>query len=243
MSYVTVLLPMAQGVGIYASLKRQADTTFDDRSRGQVMADTAYERITGRPADVPVPVAVELVISDETLLGGDTTPARVPGYGPIPAAIACQLASKAITDERSKATLRRLYRHPTSGALVAMESRARLFPKGLAQFIAFRDDTCRTPYCDAPIRHTDHANSHAAGGETNDHNGRGTCEACNYAKEAPGWRVITKREPDGTHSSEVTTPTGARHRSKAPPLPGRPRSSVSSIEIAFADEIAWRDAA
>jgi hypothetical protein len=243
MSYLTLLLPMAQGVGVYASLRRAADTTFDDRSRGQVMADTAYERITGRPADVPVPVAVDLVISDETLLGGDTTPARVPGFGPIPAAIACLLASNAISDERSKATLRRLYRHPASGALVAMESRARLFPKGLAQFIAFRDNTCRTPYCDAPVRHTDHATSHATGGKTNELNGQAACAACNYAKEAPGWRVTTKRGRDGVHTSELTTPTGARHRSKAPPLPGRLRSAPSSIEIVFADEIAWRNAA
>ena len=40
MAYVTALLPVAQGVGVYAALKRAADTTFDDRSRGQVMADT-----------------------------------------------------------------------------------------------------------------------------------------------------------------------------------------------------------
>jgi hypothetical protein len=33
--------------------------------------DTVVERITGRPADVPVPVAVNLVVTDETLLGGD----------------------------------------------------------------------------------------------------------------------------------------------------------------------------
>jgi hypothetical protein len=243
MSYVTILLPMAQGVGIYASLKRAADTTFDGRGRGQVMADTAYERLTGQSADVPVPFSVDLVITDETLLGGDQTPARVPGYGPIPAAIACRLAGDALADERSKALLRRLYRHPSSGALVAMESKARLFPKALAQFIAFRDDTCRTPYCDAPIRHTDHATAHADAGPTNDLNGQGACEACNYAKEAPGWRVTTEREPDGTHTSEVTTPTGARHRSKAPPLPGRPRPPQSSIEVAFADVLAWRDAA
>ena len=50
MTYVTVLLPVRQGVGVYAALKRQADTTFDDRSRGQVMADTLFERVTGRPA-------------------------------------------------------------------------------------------------------------------------------------------------------------------------------------------------
>jgi hypothetical protein len=243
MAYVSALLPMVQGVSVYASLKRAADTTFDDRGRGQVMADTLFERVTGQPAEVPVPIAVDLVITDESLLGGDTTPARVPGYGPIPAAIACRLVTDAVADERSKATLRRLYRHPSSGALVAMESRARLFPKGLAQFIAFRDDTCRTPYCDAPIRHTDHATSHAAGGETSESNGVGACEACNYVKEAPGWRVTTQRDRDGTHTSQVTTPTGARHRAKAPPLPGRPRSPVSSIEIVFADNLAWRDAA
>src|SRR6202023_2161108 len=67
MTYVTALLPVAQGVGVYAALKRAADTTFDDRSRGQVMADTLVERVTGRPAEVAQPVAVNLVISDETL--------------------------------------------------------------------------------------------------------------------------------------------------------------------------------
>ena len=241
MAYVTALVPMPKGVGIYAALKRQADVTCDGRGRGQVMADTLYERVTGRPAEAPVPIAVDLVITDETLLGGDTTPARVPGYGPIPAAIACQLTGDAILDERSKATLRRLYRHPASGALVAMESRARLFPKGLAQFIGFRDDTCRTPYCDAPIRHTDHAQPHQNGGQTSELNGEGKCEACNYTKESPGWRVVTARQRDGTHTADVTTPTGNRYRSKAPPLPGR-RTRPSRVEIVFADDLAWADA-
>ncbi len=241
MAYLTALLPMPQGVSVYAALRRAADTCGDGRGRGQAMADTLVERVTGRAAEVPVPVAVHLVITDETLLGGDQTPARVPGYGPIPAAIACRLAADAAGDERSKATLRRLYRHPESGALVAMESRARFFPKGLARYIAVRDDTCRTPYCDAPIRHTDHAVDHAARGPTSELNGQGTCEACNHAKQAAGWRTTTRRERDGTHASEVVTPTGARHRSKAPPLPGRPRHSP--IEMAFADHLAWRTAA
>jgi hypothetical protein len=219
MSYVTALLPMAKGVSVYAALKRAADAS-DGRSRGQVMADTLVERITGRPAEVPIPVAVELVITDEALLGGATTAARVPGYGPIPAAIACRLAADAIGDARSKATLRRLYRHPASGALVARESRARLFPKGLAHYIGTRDDTCRTPYCDAPIRHIDHAIPHARGGPTSLTNGLGECEACNYAKQAPGWRVHTWCDEQGRHTAEFTTPTGSHHRSQAPPLPG-----------------------
>jgi hypothetical protein len=230
MSVVTVLLPMTQGVSVYATLKRTADTTFDGRGRGQVMADTLYERVTGQPADIPTPIAVDLVITDETLFGGDQAPARVPGYGPIPAAIACRLASRAIADDRSKATLRRLYRHPSSGALVTMESKARLFPKALARFIALRDDTCRTPYCDAPIRHTDHAKPHARGGQTDAANGLGQCEACNYAKEAPGWRVSTNDAEGQLHTADFVTPTGAHYRSTAPPLPGSPVIDISEVE-------------
>ena len=228
---VSVLLPMAKGVGMYATLHREAATCGDGRGRGQVMADTVYERVTGRPAEVPVPVAVNLVITDETLLAGDTEPARLAGYGPIPAAIARRLVAAAGTDRRSRATLRRLYKHPRSGALVAMESRARLFPKGLSRFIDVRDDTCRTPYCDAPIRHHDHATSHGRGGATNGVNGLGLCEACNYAKEAPGWTVTTTQDETGCHYAEFVTPTGARHHSKAPPLPGPVCSYRSAIEV------------
>lgn len=234
MANVTVLLPMAQGVGVYASLKRTADTTFDGRTRGQVMADTVYERVTGRPADVPEPVAVGLVLSDQTLFGDDESPAVVEGYGPVPAAVARNLVADAVADERSRATLRRLYRHPKSGALAAMESRSRLFPKALAQFIGLRDQTCRTPYCDAPIRHHDHAQPHAGGGPTSALNGLGECERCNYVKESPGWKVHTFDE-NGVHTAEFVTPTGAVYRSTAPPPPGPIESyeSVTELQVAI----------
>jgi Domain of unknown function (DUF222) len=219
MTYVTALLPVAQGVGVYAALKRAADTTFDDRSRGQVMADTLVERVTGRPAGQAEPVAVNLVLSDETLLGAERGAALVEGYGPIPAAVARGLVHEAVTDKRAKATLRRLYRHPRTGALVAMESRSRCFPRGLAQFIGLRDQTCRTPYCDAPIRHRDHAQPRNRGGPTAAINGLGLCEQCNYVKESPGWQVSAGDE-NGTHTAQFVTPTGAQYNSTAPPLPG-----------------------
>ncbi|MGE4365518.1 MAG: DUF222 domain-containing protein, partial [Mycolicibacterium sp.] len=63
MVYVTLRLPLTRGVGIYAACKRAADTTFDGRPRGQVMTDTVYERVTGRAADTPVPVALNLVMA------------------------------------------------------------------------------------------------------------------------------------------------------------------------------------
>jgi len=86
-----------------------------------------------------------------------------------------------------------------------MESRARAFPRGLATFIELRDQRCRTPYCDAPIRHRDHAQPWAEGGLTTVENGLGLCERCNYAKEAAGWRVSTSVDENHTHTAEFTT--------------------------------------
>ncbi len=229
MTYVTALLPVAEGVGVYAALKHAADTTFDDRSRGQVMADTLFECVTGRPAEVADPVAVNLVIADETLLGTDNSPAVIEGYGPIPASVARGLVSSAVRDERSRGTLRRLYRRPSTGALVAMESRSRCFPRGLASFIGLRDRTCRTPYCDAPIRHRDHAQPHHRDGPTSAKNGLAECERCNYAKESHGWEV-TAGDENGVHTAEFVTPTGHHYRSTAPPAPGPIIVEVSEIE-------------
>ncbi|MFB1297345.1 DUF222 domain-containing protein [Mycobacterium sp. pW049] len=219
MVYVTFLMPLAQGIGMYAALKREADVCGDGRSRGQVMCDTAYERITGRGSTEPAEVHLNLVMADTTFSGRDDCPAVVPGYGPVPAAVARQLIGDALADEQAKATLRRLYRHPKSGQLVAMESAARIFPKGLAMFIGLRDQTCRTPYCNAEIRHHDHATPDRDGGQTSALNGLGLCEACNYAKEAPGWKVNT-RDGDGTHTAQFVTPTCATYYSIAPPPPG-----------------------
>jgi hypothetical protein len=243
MTYLTALLPVAQGVGVYAALKRAADMTFDDRSRGQVMADVLVERTTGRPREIAEPISVNLVIADETLFGGDNEPAVIEGYGPIPASVARGLVSAAVTDQRSTAMLRRLYRRPASGALVAMESRSRFFPKGLAAFIGLRDQTCRTPYCDAMIRHRDHARPRLRGGPTSAENGLGECERCNYAKESPGWRVSAGSDENGTHTADFVTPTGHRYRSTAPPAPGSIQVHVSEVELKIGIALVDRDAA
>jgi hypothetical protein len=231
MTYVTALLPVAQGVSVYAALKREADVCCDGRSRGQVMADTLVERVTGRPAAQAVPVAVNLVISDQALMGVEHAAAAIAGYGSVPSSVAQSLISAAVADPASLATLRRLYATPASGALVAMESRSRLFPKGLAEFIGVRDQRCRTPYCDAPVRHRDHARPHRRGGPTTAANGLGSCERCNYTKECAGWTVSTGTAENGAHTAQYTTPTGAHHHSTAPPMPGTPPTAMTEIEV------------
>jgi hypothetical protein len=139
------------------------------------------------------------------------------------------MVASAVTDRRSRATLRRLYAHPRSGALVAMESRTRLFPRGLAAFVELRDQRCGTPYCDAPIRHRDHPQPWAEGGPTTADNGLGACERCNYTKEVAGWRVRTSIDETHTHTAEFTTPTGKTYRSGAPPR--APTITFSPLEL------------
>ncbi|GAA1352804.1 hypothetical protein GCM10009636_15680 [Arthrobacter koreensis] len=351
MCFVTGLLPVAQGVAVYAALSRAADSlraSGDARGRGQIMADTLVERVTGQAAADRVPVEVQLVITDRTLFTGRTpfpdrtlftdrhgetvpgvdaspgrtgvpvapgrlgrvgapvapgrlsgvgvpvapggpgrsgtgslgtlgpwdaggtagplggsgrdAPAYFPGYGIVPGAWARDLIRSALglgnyqqsppaaagwqgpppgagagagapaspphDEQRTPVTLRRLYLDRVSGELTAMESKARAFPAGLARMIRTRDQTCRTPWCDAPIRHIDHIEPHAEGGRTSYANGQGLCESCNQAKEAPGWNSsstpVSSRRNDVSprHTVRTTTPTGHTYSSMAPPLPG-----------------------
>ncbi len=124
-------------------------------------------------------------------------------------------------------TLRKLYARPTDGQLTAVESVARCFPTGLARLIDLRDRTCRTPWCDAPIRHHDHITPHEDGGPTTADNGLGLCAACNHAKQGDGWATTRTTDPDGTdeHTVQFRTPTGHTYRSTPPaqPLPMRHR--------------------
>jgi hypothetical protein len=219
MARVSILLPVAQGVGVYAALKASADqlagVVEEERTRGQIMADTAYARLTGRDVADGQPATVNLTIPAPVLLGDQPGVAHVRGGGVLPAEIARHLIGTAA--RKSVAWVRRLYVTPSSGAVVGMDSTARLFPDGLGEVIAARDGYCRTPYCDAPIAHIDHIRPHAKGGPTSGENGQGLCAACNYAKEADGWSSRTVTDPSGRHTVETRTPTGHAHRSTAPP--------------------------
>ncbi|WP_374110764.1 HNH endonuclease [Paenarthrobacter sp. A20] len=240
MTYLTALLPVAQGVAVYAALTRHADSARsagDPRNRGQVMADTLVERVTGTPCGISG-INLDLVMTDRTLFQGDAEPARVKGYGIVPAGWARKLvgaggAGREIPvvqdpsagsdsgpprDPELHVWVRRLYTAPATGDLLTTDSKARLFPPRLRRFIETRDDTCRTPYCDAPIRHIDHIVPWHAGGTTTLANGAGLCEACNHTKENPGWSANTR--PGERHTLEIRTPTGHAYRSKAPVLPG-----------------------
>ena len=99
-----------------------------------------------------------------------------------------------------------------------MDARTRRFPARLARFVRLRDQVCRTPWCDAPIRHIDHALDHDAEGPTSATNGQGLCQACNHAKQAPGWHARPTPNGGRGHRVETITPTGHRHHTRPPIL-------------------------
>jgi hypothetical protein len=219
MSRLSGFLPVAHGVAAFAALSRHADglrAAGDSRTRGQIMADTLVERVTGQATADAVPVEVELVMTDGSLLSGGDEPAHLLGLGPVPAPLARDL----VRDSDADVWLRRVFTRPDDGALVAMESRRRLFPDGLRRLLVLRDQTCRTPWCGAPIRHADHVIPVETGGETSAQNGQGLCEACNHTKQAPGWRARPGHRGAGT-TVQITTPTGHVYVSRPPPAPGR----------------------
>ena len=220
MSLLSGYLPAAQGVATYAALCKAADSCTaagDIRSRGQIMADTLVERVTGQATASDVNVEVNLLMPLDTLTDPDSSkPADVRGYGPIPAPLARAL----LQTTRGRVFLRRLFTSP-AGQLVGVDSRRRRFDEGLATLIECRDQTCRDPYCDAPIRHLDHIHRHADGGASSLGNGRGECARGNYVKEMPGWHVQLINDGLGArpHEIRVTTPTGHTYTSQAPQPP------------------------
>ena len=130
------------------------------------------------------------------------------------------MARDLIAATGGKVFVRRLFTAP-AGQLIGADDRRRRFPAALARLILARDQHCRDPYCDAPIRHIDHIQRFTDGGPTSYSNGRGVCARGNYTREMPGWH-IRLHDPgnDGQPQTvTTTTPTGHTYTSQAPQPP------------------------
>lgn len=208
---LSALLPTRDGVGVYAALHRDAKalrTAGDPRSMGQIMADALVARATGLENPERIGVEVQLLMTDTALLAGASDAASIDGF-PIPAVVARRIAlgrDMACGDGSDGSVLggvdgsaarwiRRLYTDPATGRLTGAEPRRRRFTGEVRRFIRLRDQHCRGPFCDAPVRDIDHVHRHADGGDTSAENGAGVCQRWNLAVEMPGWSTRTMPEP------------------------------------------------
>ncbi|WP_226378446.1 HNH endonuclease [Pseudonocardia oceani] len=207
MADLTAHLPVAEAVACYAALAAAVNEAAVSpepltRTRGQVMADTFVERLTGQATAQDVNVEIQVLVPVEALVDpGSPLPAQIPGHGPVPVDL--------LTTGTGRTTWRRLItRH---GVVIGGDSRSRLFAGRLAAFIRARDGgRCRESYCDAPTRHLDHIHRWTDGGTTEFDNGRGLCAFHNQVRETRGWNAETVGAGIVT-----TTPTGTRYTSEA----------------------------
>lgn len=218
MSVLSGYLPVEQGVACLAALRRHTDTLVssgDQRTRDQIMADTLVERVTGQSQATDLAVEIQLVLPAAALTDPDSPrTAALTGAGPLPGPLAQDLLTHA-----TRVRWRSLTASP-AGHLVDI-GRRRRFTGPLADLLAARDQTCREPFCDAPVRHLDHVQRWSDGGTTTLVNGRGLCARHNLVREQPGWHAAVVHDGLGEHPHTVstTTPTGHTYTARAPDPP------------------------
>ena len=182
------------------------------------MADRFTDVLLGRDDGTGTgTLDIGVIITDRSLLApGHSDAAAVEGIGNGPyehirEEMLRTLRAAEEEDPDLAISIRRLYLEPTSGQLVAAESRSRSFPPAMARLLRWSHQTCRGPYCDAPIRQLDHIQPHAAGGPTALDNGNGLCAGCNQ-KEQAGRTAHVVRDASGARRTVEWT---SRHGQSA----------------------------
>ena len=263
MCHLTALLPVAQGVAVYTALTRHADTlrtAGDPRTRGQAMADALVERTTGTPGGISG-IEIQLVMTDRTLFQADAEPARLPGYGTVPAGWARTLINDTARHrprERGRprpATARApTHRvHPLAPPALHPPRHRRPRRDGLP-----RPDLPRRapPLHPNPRRHLPHPllrRPHPPPGPhhplaqrrpNQPHQRRRALRSLQPHQRNPRLdstpRSRTKPGRGGRHTIELTTPTGHTYFSTAPPLPGNAAPSNGDRAARQADRRAAR---
>jgi hypothetical protein len=208
-------LPAEQAAACFGALHRAVNEHYVTaesvtRHRGQILADTLVERLTGQACAGDVAVEVQVVMPVEALLDPNSPlPAEIAGHGPVPAVIAREL----LATTAGKKAFRRLVTR--DGIVIGGDSRRRVFDGALETFIRARDgNRCTAPYCDAPIRHIDHMQRWYDGGSTTFVNGRGYCEFHNHAREPLRTQCRVRERPRRVHSGQYSAsgPPGAPQR-------------------------------
>jgi hypothetical protein len=129
------------------------------------------------------PLTINVTVDLPTLLGLAENPGQLAGYGPIPAAVARELAS----DGRWK----RFITEPQTGNLLDFGRESYEPPQQLKDFLIARDRTCRFPGCrrSALLSDLDHAESWESGGGTSAENIGALCRRHHRLKTHDGWTI------------------------------------------------------
>lgn len=143
------------------------------------------------------PLTVNVTVDLPTLLGLAENPGQLAGYGPIPAAVARELASDA--------KWKRFITEPQTGNLLDFGRESYEPPQHLKDFLIARDRTCRFPGCrrSALLSDLDHAESWESGGTTSPENIGALCRRHHRLKTHDGWRIQSFSDGSCTWTSPL----------------------------------------
>lgn len=235
MAYLTAYLPAAAATAVYnrttaAGIRLQSPG--EDRTLAQLRADCFTDAVldglgtdagmrTGAGTRIKADVLVTIPML--TLLGRSRVAGELNGYGPIPAAMARDLAA-------GSATLMRLFTNPVDGAILNVGREHYKTPKALRRYVQVRDKSCRFPGCNRQTRFCDivHTTDWANNGATEHQNLAYLCPAHPRLKHEAGWNC-TQPSP-GTLS--WTSLTGRVYTTTADPpyATDRPRDWFAQLE-------------
>ena len=151
---------------------------------------------------------INVTIDLPTALGLADNPGQLAGYGPIPAAVAREIAA----DGRWK----RFVTDPISGVLLDYGRETYIPPQDLQDFLIARDRTCRFPGCRQPahLADLDHAIPWEEGGTTSANNLGALCRRHHNLKTHHGWKLTNLA--DG--ACRWLSPTGQEYFVPARPV-------------------------
>ena len=224
MTLLTGFLPVAQGVAAYAALSRQADamrrrraTTEGSRAdhgghpRRPVHGSGRRGRHSGRdPARDDRPRSARRAATSRRGCAEPRARSR-PGW------------PGAWSERRTRPGCAVSSSHRPPASWSPCPRGAGSFQGKLRDFLVLRDEVCRTPWCDAPVRHVDHPQPHARGGSTTSGQRAGTLRELQLRQG--GTRLVRRRlrvppSPPGRRARRCTV-------TRPPPAPrGRARPVV-----------------
>lgn len=155
------------------------------------------------------PATVVVTIPALTLLGHDTQPATLEGYGPIELDTARRLAGTATSWIR-------LLTHPVTGAPLMLDRKTYRVPVALRRWLGVTSPSCVFPGCGRAARDCDidHLIAWADGGTTDDDNLDPKCRHHDRLRHESRWDI--DRGADGR--TAWISPLGGRYGTDPPPF-------------------------
>jgi hypothetical protein len=241
MGWLSAYLPVDDAAAVYTALTALADAAPPgdarcvDARRADVLVDTVTRYLDAGecPDGRPLPRRhgrrphLNVTAAATTVLGLDDLPGDLSGYGPIPASMVREIASRSLW--------RPLLVDAESGVLISAGSGTYRPASALAEAILTRDVTCTFPGCRVPAQRCDldHIEPYdprrPAVDQTIETNLHPLCRHHHRMKTHGGWSVFRDRH---TGASVWTSPTDHRYRREpqrpnAPPPEANGRSGTS----------------